>query len=276
MACLLLKLVEANATARRRCAAAWRRPQEWREAAATVIKLPGPGPGPEQRTSLDLLRARVAELEQTTAQARADLADSHDDLAQALGLGDDAEWADLISLAADASQLRARVAELETTLKAKGQDADAVAERNCLAFAVQFAFQWCPDAPSSLRPGLEEILATMPEQAGKDTGRLEADVAELEARTSTLTRTAKGSSPAPPGRTHTNGNGYQAPELINLFRVQHVTPTPSATTSARWAGSAPASPTSTPSHRASPATHPARRSSSNRRRQRAPAHMVMP
>jgi hypothetical protein len=39
---------------------------------------------------------------------------------------------------------------------------DAAAERDCLAMAVQFALQWTPDAPMSLREGIEEILATMP------------------------------------------------------------------------------------------------------------------
>ncbi|MDX3239766.1 hypothetical protein PV392_29590 [Streptomyces sp. ME03-5709C] len=100
--------------------------QEWQEAAAAVAKLRGLDPEP-QGAEVDRLRARVAELEQATAQARADLADSHDDLAQALGQPDDAEWADLIALAAhapraqrleeEAGQLRARVAELETELR---------------------------------------------------------------------------------------------------------------------------------------------------------------
>ncbi|MEU0181482.1 hypothetical protein ABZ312_09860 [Streptomyces sp. NPDC006207] len=76
-----------------------------------------------QPAEVDGPRARIAELERATAQARADLADSHDDLAHALGQGNGAEWADLIALAAhapraqrfeeEARQLRARVAELE-------------------------------------------------------------------------------------------------------------------------------------------------------------------
>jgi hypothetical protein len=41
-------------------------------------------------------------------------------------------------------------------------NADAMAERDCLAMAVLFAQQWKPDAPMSLREGIEEILATMP------------------------------------------------------------------------------------------------------------------
>lgn len=179
--------------------------QEWHEAAATVGKLRGPaaGPAPEgaaqQPAELDRLRARVTELEQTTTQARADLADSHDHLAHALGQGNDAEWADLVALAAhapraqrleeEARDLRARVVELEADLAAKAKDTEAAvkgwarararlaegpagvaAERNCLAFAVLFARQWTPDAPVSLRDGLDEILATMPQQARKGTG----------------------------------------------------------------------------------------------------------
>ncbi|MFJ7525181.1 hypothetical protein ACIQ1S_09660 [Streptomyces griseus] len=41
-------------------------------------------------------------------------------------------------------------------------EADVTAERDCLAMAVMFALQWKPDAPMSLRDGIEEILATMP------------------------------------------------------------------------------------------------------------------
>lgn len=41
-------------------------------------------------------------------------------------------------------------------------NADAAAERDCLAMAVMFALQWKPDAPMGLREGIEEILTTMP------------------------------------------------------------------------------------------------------------------
>ncbi|ARF62864.1 hypothetical protein B1H20_16815 [Streptomyces violaceoruber] len=40
--------------------------------------------------------------------------------------------------------------------------AHVIAERNCLAMATLFALQWKPNAPMSLRDGIEEILATMP------------------------------------------------------------------------------------------------------------------
>ncbi|WP_225637396.1 hypothetical protein [Streptomyces solaniscabiei] len=40
--------------------------------------------------------------------------------------------------------------------------AQVAAERDCLALAVTFALQWKPDAPMSLRQGIEEILETMP------------------------------------------------------------------------------------------------------------------
>ena len=40
--------------------------------------------------------------------------------------------------------------------------ATASSERDCLAMAVLFASQWTPQAPMSLREGIDEILATMP------------------------------------------------------------------------------------------------------------------
>lgn len=40
--------------------------------------------------------------------------------------------------------------------------ATASSERDCLAMAVLFASQWTPQAPMSLREGINEILATMP------------------------------------------------------------------------------------------------------------------
>lgn len=86
---------------------------------------------PETAVELEALRARAdeverkysfdtAELKKQTAEARAERADQHDDLAHALGRSIGTEWSDLISIAASAVEaeetarkLRARVAELE-------------------------------------------------------------------------------------------------------------------------------------------------------------------
>ncbi|MEU6340226.1 hypothetical protein ABZ883_04655 [Streptomyces sp. NPDC046977] len=53
-------------------------------------------------------------------------------------------------------ELRAQIAEQKTL-------AAPAAERDCLAMAVLFALQWTPDAPMTLREGIEEILSTMPQ-----------------------------------------------------------------------------------------------------------------
>ncbi|MFJ1995258.1 hypothetical protein [Streptomyces asiaticus] len=86
---------------------------------------------PETAAELEQLRARVDEVERKytfdtaalkkrAAEARAERADQHDDLAHALGRSIGTEWSDLISIAASAVEaeetarkLRARVAELE-------------------------------------------------------------------------------------------------------------------------------------------------------------------
>jgi hypothetical protein len=52
---------------------------------------------------------------------------------------------------------------LRRLVDAEARVARIEAERNCLAMAVLFATQWKPDAPMSLREGIEEILDTMPE-----------------------------------------------------------------------------------------------------------------
>ncbi|MGW7473684.1 hypothetical protein ACWGIT_19075 [Streptomyces cyaneofuscatus] len=53
-------------------------------------------------------------------------------------------------------------------------EAHVIAERDCLAMAVMFALQWKPDAPTSLRDGIEEILATMPARPEPTTKASEA------------------------------------------------------------------------------------------------------
>ncbi|MFI7239322.1 hypothetical protein [Streptomyces cyaneofuscatus] len=53
-------------------------------------------------------------------------------------------------------------------------EAHVIAERDCLAMAVMFALQWKPDAPMSLRDGIEEILATMPARPEPTTKASEA------------------------------------------------------------------------------------------------------
>lgn len=58
-----------------------------------------------------------------------------------------------------AAALLAEVRRLRDELATTGS------ERDCLAMAVLFARQWTPEAPMSLRDGLDEILAAMPSPA---------------------------------------------------------------------------------------------------------------
>ncbi|MET7648348.1 hypothetical protein ABZS83_32950 [Streptomyces sp. NPDC005426] len=57
------------------------------------------------------------------------------------------------------------------TLRKRAERAEA--ERDCLAMAVMFAREWKPDAPMSLRDGIDEILATMPSRMADEPQRPE-------------------------------------------------------------------------------------------------------
>ncbi|MGW2591977.1 hypothetical protein ACWCXC_17160 [Streptomyces sp. NPDC001515] len=116
----------------------------------------------------------VADAEQQPAPAPAAPADLRDRIAQALN---DADTYAQIQRRDD----RERLADAVMAVLPAPADRAAVhvaAERDCLAMAVMFARQWKPDAPMSLRDGIDEILATMPSRPADEVQPEPVDIEE--------------------------------------------------------------------------------------------------
>ncbi|THA72517.1 hypothetical protein E6R60_26675 [Streptomyces sp. A0642] len=134
----------------------------------SVLRKAGVLPAPTDRAVADQPADRRARYAAAIRAAGVYNLDAHTAAAMAVA---DTEQADL---RAEVERLRKRAERAE-------------AERDCLAMAVMFARQWKPDAPMSLRNGVDEILAAMPSRTADeaqqpDTGPTVGDVQAMLTR----------------------------------------------------------------------------------------------